>query len=605
MSIRKTFAQRKAVQNQSLKRLDALSLANRMWESIDSPISLSCYILAKYKDFDQLVRKSIDPSTYLDPREFYLDYQSVKTLSKYPYLDTGIRTSEVAVKKFIEAEVLCQKTNERFRLRDSGELLHPRVERILSYASRKISLILGDVPKLSDLDFSFGPGSAFGVRGDTSVFAKVTSNLECTYAFNDTLQEFLEEFPGWFPEGIHRVSLIPGSRLMFVPKDAKTDRPICVEPLLNGLMQKGIGTYVSRRLSHHGINLNDQSTNQRLAKLAIEDCLATVDFSSASDTVAYRLVMDLLPIEWFEFLDVARCPRYEFEGVWRSFQKFSSMGNAYTFELESLIFYALACGCCEELGIPFETGVNLSVYGDDVIIPRDAFDLFSEVTVACGFMINKEKSFHNGLFYESCGHDYFMGHLVRPFLFKKKLNKLLPAFYAANTIRRLQKRLREIPFPAGKSDIHHVDRRFDDLHAWIVGCIPHKARFMGPEGYGDGHLIVEFDACCPARHPSWDGWWFRSWAERAVRVKLDTAPMPYALYFTRHQRPRQEGALDYSKVVQLEDVPEPTDNGTGYAIRGKTRISSSKLICHGEWPSIKFSSFDKMKITFNGLRMHN
>lgn len=564
--------------------LDALKYAGKVYEALDTPKSLACALLLKYGEFAQLVSISADPLHYNDPHVFFLDYQSAKLLSKYPFLkDDRLQPKREAILKFIDAENQCLQTNERFRLRAAGRLFDARVERVLSYASRKIAHILGDVPPLDRMDFSFGPGASYGVRGETSVYNKVTSTLECTYAFARILGDFVNEFPGWFPEGSPKqdVELVPGSELTFVPKNAKTDRPICIEPLLNGLYQKGVGSWIRRRLKSFGVNLDDQSINQRLAGQALTAGLSTVDFSSASDTVAYLLVQDLLPDFWFEALDVARCPRYQFEGDWRNFHKFSSMGNAYTFELESLLFYALACGCCEELGIQFVTGVNLSVYGDDVIIPRDAYDLFQEVTKICGFTVNDDKSFRDGLFFESCGHDFFGSVPVRPFLIKQRLNKLLPAFYAANTLRRIQARLPSHPNRSA------VLRRLDDVHSWCVSRIPSGLRAFGPEGMGDGHLICELDEAITSRpnrvrrDRQFDGWWFQSYVERPIkRFPAGGWPMAYALYFTRGE-PRGSGSV--SHLV----CPEPLDNGSGYAVRGRTRVHSARVFCGSEWVGYK------------------
>lgn len=576
--------------HQPRTRLDALTYAQNVWTALDTPVSLGCYLRSKYSEYRQLVEMTIEPTNYVDPQSFFLDYQAVKLLSKYPHLDTGIDTREVAKKKFDWAEDLCRRTNTRFRMRDDGYLFDDRVERVLANSARKIARILGRVPELSEMDFSFGPGAAYGVRGETSVYNKVTSTLECTYVFVDKLQEFLEEFPGWFPEGIHEVVLLPGSQLTFTSKDAKTDRPICIEPLLNGLYQKGASSWIRHRLKKFGINLDDQSINQRLAALAHKLNLATGDFTSASDTVAYRLVLDQLPFDWFDFLNVARCPSYQYNGAWKTFQKFSSMGNAYTFELETLLFYAIACSCCEELGVEYKTGVNLSVYGDDVIIPRDAFDLFSEVTKIAGFELNQTKSFREGNFFESCGHDYFDGQFVRPFLIRKRLNKLLPSFYAANTVQRLRNRIPKGSFTGAyihASDrvdrVQAVDDRLRDLHSWCVRCIPPGLRVLGPEGYGDGHLIAELDESRATRHPCWDGWWFRTWTEQPITVVRQEWPTAYALYFTRLQKGEK-------RFSPYEKIPNPTDNGAGYTVRGRTRLQRTLVFCHSEWLGPKFGS---------------
>ncbi len=569
--------------------LSALAYAQKVWESIDTPVSLSCSIMARHKEYAQLVKMKIDPLSYVEPESFALDYQSVKLLSKYPYLDTGIDTELAAREAFHKAESQCLETNRRFRLRESkGELFPSSVESVLSIAARKISRILGDVPSLDLLDFSFGPGAAYGVRRETSVYNKVVSTLECTYAFADKLPEFLEEFPGWIPEGNHPVQLLQGSQLAFVPKDAKTQRPICIEPLLNGLFQKGVGSWVRDRLHRFGVDLRDQSINQRLAGRAWSEELATVDFTSASDTISYLVVMDLLPFDWFEFLDRARSASYEDGSCWKTFQKFSSMGNAYTFELETLIFYALACASCEYLGIEFETGINLHVYGDDVILPKQAFDLFSEVTECCGFTVNKDKSFSEGPFFESCGHDFFFGSNVRPYLVKRKLDTLLGAFYAANTIRRIQSRILQIRSPSPKESerVNDVLDRFGLVHRWVVGRIPHGYRYMGPDGYGDGHLVMPLDVSVTSRcsrvvrHASYDAWCFFSVQQQALLVSLDEWPAGYALYGTRVQK---SSKLWWLPPDGLTPVPS-----RGYAVRGRVATKKKKVLCSSEWLDLPY-----------------
>lgn len=577
------------------KRLTALSFATRVWQAVDTPVSLSLLLMCQYGEFRQLVEKSINASDYLDPASFFLDYQSVKLLSRFPNLDTGIDTDLQAKKKFLEAEVLCRDTNDR--VRTGGYVESPRVASVITRMQRKISSILGPVPSLSDLDFNFGPGAAFGVRGDTSAYKKITSGLECTYAFSDISSEFLGEFPGWIPDGVHEVRLVPGSQLSIVPKNAKTGRPICIEPLLNGLYQKGVGSWLRKRLMRFGVNLDDQGVNQALASSAIDKLLCTVDFSSASDTISYSLVLDLLPIDWFEFLEVARCPRYEIEGSWYNFHKFTSMGNAYTFELETLIFYAAATAVCEEMSVLYSTGETLSVYGDDVIIPRECFDLFQEVTEACGFKINKEKSFIDGPFFESCGHDFFLGTFVRPTLLSKEINTLPSSFHAANQILRICKTFRSCPssylaWGSVPSDL--IVRRLTGVYDWVVGCVPPHLRVWGPEGYGDGHLVTDFlpeVTCRPpqwALNAQWDGVWFHSYVERPILVSLPEWPSSYALY---HGANRAHSASRcYSRESLLLDnyvkVPEPLDNGTGYSVRSRTSLRRVKMFCHFIWHGI-------------------
>lgn len=86
------------------------------------------------------------------------------------------------------------------------------------------------------------------------------------------------------------------------------------------------------------------------------------------------------------------------------------MGNAFTFELESLIFWALTLSTMECAGIHGE----LAVYGDDIIVPSEIAPLVIDTLEGCGFEINRKKSFISGRFFESCGAHYFDDHLVTP-----------------------------------------------------------------------------------------------------------------------------------------------------------------------------------------------
>lgn len=518
--------------------------AQRVWESIDTPVSLSCYLLSRNGEWEQLVRKGIDPAHYVAPDDFWLDYQAVKLLSKCPGLDTGIDTARVAYAKFIECEQLCSETNANFSVGRFPPWAG-RVYSILDRARDKILSILGVVPELEKLDFTFGPGANYGVRGDTSSYSKLHSTLECTRTLLPLLPDFLGEFPGWIDGCEADVSIVQGSELTLVPKDAKTDRPICIEPLLNGLGQKGIGAYLKGRLLRHGIDLRDQSINQRLAAEAYSRGLATVDFSSASDTISYTLVWSLLPTAWAEFLDHFRCPRYQVDETWYNFQKYSSMGNAYTFELETLIFYSLASATMQELGIRPQAGFNVSVYGDDVIIPREAFDLYQQVCEVAGFRVNQDKSFHHGSFFESCGGDYFQGHLVTPFRVKSTLDQPEAIYLLANNCVRMVERLYELPrerLSLSGGSLHDQSRRtrrcaqgLSDCHRWLCGLLRSEWRVFGPAStrpgftpdlemgdfLGDTHIWSPWDHACP-RVRAW-GYAYRM----VVPISRSLIPWPW------------------------------------------------------------------------------
>jgi hypothetical protein len=102
-------------------------------------------------------------------------------------------------------------------------------------------------------------------------------------------------------------------------------------------------------------------------------------------------------------------------------RKFSTMGNACTFPVESLLFLSIAIASV--LTVRGRRGTKYSVeslrgevavFGDDIIIPVDCRELFIEALEILDFKVNTSKSFWSGNFRESCGIDAFRGHDVTP-----------------------------------------------------------------------------------------------------------------------------------------------------------------------------------------------
>jgi hypothetical protein len=423
-----------------------------------------------------------DPQDYLHARQITAFFSKRADLTI-----EGVNPRAAATESFVQAELLCKATNEIFRARSEGRFLFsPRVEAVLHRSQRKISAILGDLPELSELKLRFGPGATTQVKKkDASARRKLAQVFCCSEDAIEILPDLFLEMPDWAQitrEGSELVGTlnvrIDKARVDFVRKTAKTDRTIAVEPSLNQMVQLAVGDHISYRLGRVGVDLRDQTRNQRLAKQgSITGALATLDLSSASDTVAYGLVLDLLPIDWVEFLSKVRSSRVKVPGGEVILQKFSTMGNGFTFALESLIFFALAKSCTEEVGSLGE----VSVYGDDIIVPTEAFGLLQTVLEATGFLLNVKKSFSTGPFRESCGKDYYSGISVRPRYIKDVLS--------GETLFVLHN--------------HYVREGFPEPASDILSMISNDLRIYGPDGYGDGHLLGAYH---PVRHRPQDGW---------------------------------------------------------------------------------------------------
>jgi hypothetical protein len=436
-----------------------------------------------------------DVRSYSNARQILAFFQKRSDLS---FADVDPKA--VAWDTFMEAENLCLETNRLFKSYSSGRFCFGRrVEPVLYVAQQKISRILGDVPRLDELKIRFGPGATTQVKKrDASPRRKLSQMFCCSEDSRAALQPVLEEIPLWSqlvgsPEGTIPVR-IDNSRVDFVRKTAKTDRTIAVEPSLTGMVQLGIGDFIAGRLRKEGLDLkHDQAKNKRLARLgSITGALATLDLSSASDTVSSGLVESLLPFEWWDFLRKFRCSVVKTPFGLRRLEKFSTMGNGFTFALETLIFFALAKASAE-IQMSQEP---VSVYGDDIIIGTDAFDLLVECLVATGFVVNKKKSFSTGPFRESCGGDYFSGSSVRPCYIKDSLSGhdlfILHNFY-----------VRE-----GRTDHSSFVRSF----------ISDELAIYGPDGFGDGHLLGAHSLDPSNRDKGWGGYTFETYTYKPNRV---------------------------------------------------------------------------------------
>jgi hypothetical protein len=196
----------------------------------------------------------------------------------------------------------------------------PGVESRIFRAQRKISYCLGTLPNLEELQFAFGPGATTETpKIKACARNKLGASITCSEDLVPMASELLGEMPAWLPEedqDLVTVEIgVKPARLSFVPKTAKTDRCIAVQPPLNGLFQTGIGKYLRHRLLSCGVDITDQTRNQKRAREgSLTGALATLDLSSASDTIATELVWDLLPFEWANLLSYGRCSLLRIKG---------------------------------------------------------------------------------------------------------------------------------------------------------------------------------------------------------------------------------------------------------------------------------------------------
>lgn len=497
-------------------------------------------------DINGLVNYDIDYRRGSNSSDVYAARQVLALYQKRDDLSIGVDKEAVALSKFIECEHSCREANKRlyYGLIRGDE--NPYVGRVFHYARRKIEKILGEAPRWSSLPFAYGPGANTNCRKTTSARWKLSAKPACSANMVSSIDEILSEIPlyrdlhsefemtfgvcddgspdlnRYSIEEICRVDVTPGE-LMFVPKSAKTHRSIIVEPSLNSLVQKGIGTVLKKRLKRAGVDLYDQTRNRELARRAsIDNSLATVDLSSASDTISRELVSQLLPLDWYILLNSSRtsCVVHKKSDTVFDLEKFSSMGNGFTFELESLIFYALTWAVCrvEEIQ-PF-----VSVYGDDIICPTSIYDRLNEVFTYCGFTVNTVKSYVDGPFRESCGADYLNGVNVRPYYQKTTWSIASLCCFHNNLVRSSWSGV----FPGALST--------------LLENIPDQFRIYGPDGFGDGHLVSDVPSYrAHRRERGWEGFVFDTFIPLTKSVRRRCAGHSILPYYSvyigeaRHQ----------------------------------------------------------------------
>jgi hypothetical protein len=444
------------------------------------------------------------------------DRQTVALLKKFPFRpsESPFDRRGTAIDKWLNAEIKCEETNERL-----GSLRKEELPQFIWRAKELIFRVLGELTAkklMYILDSgNHGPGSTLSSNGNR--VTEYYKYLDLPYTVTESAKPYayaaISQSPRWleFLESSGRrkevppphasrayrelqilnecVEVVDSDKVTFVPKDVKTDRPIAVGASLNIFLQLGVKTYLERRLALFGVDLTDQQRNQDLAfagsKFSFvdgsvnENQFSTIDLASASDTISNELVKLLLPPEWYAFLDDLRHKSGVVDGELFIYEKFSAMGNGFTFPLESLIFWAVSKAAIEVQGYTCHVR-DIAVFGDDIIVRFKHAQSVIQALTWCGFEVNKEKSFLDGYFKESCGADYFKGYNVRPFYLKREVITHADIYHICNSITLIGR-------------ISGYCPGLCSLYNYCLGLIPKaKRRFTPLSQSGESGLMVPF-----------------------------------------------------------------------------------------------------------------
>ncbi|UJQ85295.1 MAG: putative replicase protein [Yuhrihovirus faecadaptatum] len=437
---------------------------SRRHKSLDIPLN-------RYMDFRSLLFEQLSSDGSF--KSSYLATEIESKLLDPQFADSPEKRRTAAIEKWLKCETTNRDTNIRLMHMSEEDVLFVNKDNfpvsaldIADSAAFFIRQTLGDVP-WSSLAGSFSGGASTSLKRGTGTIAR--KYLEGTDITEGAIWHFLNMTKScvWAPRDF---TVVRGNVMFTVPKSSVIDRCACKEPEYNMYAQKAVGDSIRRRLMRVGINLNDQTVNQRLAREgSIEGNLATVDLSSASDSVTTQLVLRLLPDEWFYLMSDLRSAETQIDGEWHLNEMFSSMGNGFTFELESLLFWALTRAVSYHLSIKG----RISVYGDDIICPSGIGTELVATLEFFGFKVNPKKSFFDGPFRESCGKHWYNGLDVTPFYVKKVPVNVSDWCHLLNNLRKWS------ALDFGKSShsqssepISICDPRYYDLWSLFAELIP-------------------------------------------------------------------------------------------------------------------------------------
>lgn len=440
-----------------------------------------------------------------------------------------------ALDAFVASEDHCKTVNDR--LLSNCNARSPRGEAAIHAARLKLLRLLGAEASLGQIASlsSFSSGSSYDLTqrmgstpGHKFGSERPTVTLSCL-KYAEALKRILLPWQN----SLQSFSIVDGNRVTTVEKNENTNRPIAIEPTLNMFFQKGVGSFIRSKLLKVGIDLNDQTKNRKLAhKGSIDGSLATIDLESASDNISLAIVELLLPPQWYQLILDLRSPFGTLpNGDKIKYEKVSSMGNGFTFELESLIFWALSSSVSD----------FVSVYGDDIVCNTKDFNEVVDVLTYAGFKVNHTKTFSVGYFRESCGGHYFNGHDVTPFYHRtdgsNRFEQIARLILLANNLRRWIGR--------------QYSPRYLKLYRWVVRHLPNE--WQSPricEGVGDGALIGNLSEC----NPHYDKGTFR--AKVLINVPISNYPNDNGAYTntlynygTKYQRDSDIRNKSYERIA--------------------------------------------------------
>lgn len=455
----------------------------------------------KYQEVADILKQSTDVDGY------YRFAQAASFLKKFEGMDSVAKAgAELAtLDKWVASERICEDMNRRL-----WDIRNAPISRgsdplavLLVQCREEIRRLIGDFPP----DFcdvaqfgKFGPGVTLThgmtekdpllktinpsalVSQEPEVRWLLAASLmgECIASsrINGNARRLLSAHD-MFGMALDGIDWVDFERYATVPKSVEERRSIGVGASLATWIQQAYDGWLRRALLRWGVDLSDQDPNRSLAYLGSTpgtlDRPCTIDLTEASARISFGLVVGLLPVAWSRCLIRQRARFCVLpDGSRVEMEKFSAMGNALTFSLQSLIFSSVVRVILQTRGLKT---AKWRVYGDDIIVPHSVFDDVCDSLRLFGFEPNPRKSFKEGYFRESCGADYLHGTKVRPFYLKKPINDVCELYKVINLVQLFAA---EAPIPVSC---------YTKVYKYLVSCVPVDFRIYGePSEVLDGYI---------------------------------------------------------------------------------------------------------------------
>jgi hypothetical protein len=315
----------------------------------------------------------------------------------------------------------------------------PISERLVESVQRTADIVAAILGRFDPVEWDarHGPGAVSDQRRDRSKydFPNWPEKLDRVFPFSDHGFHSHTEWANFWSERDGCLATFldneAPSKLISVPKELKGPRLIAAEPVSHQWCQQIILDFLVSSLKRlpisDSIHFRDQTENGSFAlRASHSQSHVTVDLSSASDRISCWAVerffrrnsslVSALHASRTRFIMNAidrKSPKYYM------LRKFSTMGSAVTFPIQSYMFTIMAIGSLLfSRGLPVsiknirKLSKEVRVFGDDIIIPEDGWTSLQATLEYLRLKVNRNKTFETGKFRESCGVDAYDGHDV-------------------------------------------------------------------------------------------------------------------------------------------------------------------------------------------------